>query len=839
MRVAERVARTLITIGGIGTIVAVTTICVFLISVVWPLFGGAQVQPAEGAVLPLLQTSAARHMAVDEFQSLGWVLLDDGRVAAFRVSDGQVLSVRPLREDARLTAVHVAVGDRRVAAGYADGRVVLAEIGFTTRFVDADAAPPEWQELQGEDTRIEGETVVRRSSEQQFRVQSLNVAADEPFGEGAAVVALTHSASEARTVVAVLRGDGSLRRQEVRRRRNMLTGKVTAALAEHELPPPPAEAGPPLALLQTELADFLTLVWSDGRVLRIDARDPAAASIAEITDVLPDSEASVTAVVQLVGSTTLVVGDSQGGLRAWFATRADPRLDRAVLSLAHELPAGAAAVTSLAPATRTRSLAAGFADGEVALYHVTSGQRLGAARAATSVDRVVLAPRGDGLLALGGAAMERWRLDVSHPETTLATLFLPVFYEGESGPAHVWQSSSGTDDFEPKLGLWPLIFGTLKASLYSLIFSVPLALLAAVYTSEFMSRRLRARIKPMVETMASLPSVVLGFLAAIVVAPLVEGIVPQILAAFVTVPLAFLFGARLWQLLPQRVALRLAGVQRFVAMGLAVGFGVLAGWLCGPLLERTLFAGDLRAWLDGQRGTATGGWWFLTLPAALLVCGLLRARVISPVVRQLSAGWSRERSALFDLAQFVVGTLFVFGLAHLAALLLSTAGFDPRGSYLDTYVQRNALVVGFLIGFAVIPIIYTLAEDALSSVPEHLRAASLAAGATPWQTAVRVVVPTAMSGLFSAVMIGVGRVVGETMIVLMAAGNTPVMDWNVFNGFRTLSATIAVELPEAVQGGTLFRVLFLAALTLFAMTFVINTIAEIVRLRFRKRAYEL
>jgi len=81
--------------------------------------------------------------------------------------------------------------------------------------------------------------------------------------------------------------------------------------------------------------------------------------------------------------------------------------------------------------------------------------------------------------------------------------------------------------------------------------------------------------------------------------------------------------------------------------------------------------------------------------------------------------------------------------------------------------------------------------------------------------------------------------VGETMIVLMAAGNTPVLDWNIFNGFRTLSATIAVELPEAVQNGTLYRVLFLAALTLFAMTFVINTVAEIVRLRFRKRAYEL
>ena len=118
-------------------------------------------------------------------------------------------------------------------------------------------------------------------------------------------------------------------------------------------------------------------------------------------------------------------------------------------------------------------------------------------------------------------------------------------------------------------------------------------------------------------------------------------------------------------------------------------------------------------------------------------------------------------------------------------------------------------------------------------------AVSPSSNCTPWQTAIRVVIPTAMSGLFSALMIGLGRAVGETMIVLMAAGNTPVLDWNIFNGFRTLSANIAVELPEAVKDSTHYRTLFLAALILFAMTFVINTVAEIVRQRFRKRAFQL
>ena len=152
-----------------------------------------------------------------------------------------------------------------------------------------------------------------------------------------------------------------------------------------------------------------------------------------------------------------------------------------------------------------------------------------------------------------------------------------------------------------------------------------------------------------------------------------------------------------------------------------------------------------------------------------------------------------------------------------------------------TYDQRNCLVVGLAMGFAVIPIIFTISEDAFTSVPSSLTAASLALGASRWQTAVRVVLPTASPGVFSALMIGFGRAVGETMIVLMATGNTPVMDWSIFNGIRTLSANIAVEIPEAPYGGTLYRTLFLAAALLFMMTFLVNTIAEVIRQRLRER----
>jgi phosphate transport system permease protein len=149
--------------------------------------------------------------------------------------------------------------------------------------------------------------------------------------------------------------------------------------------------------------------------------------------------------------------------------------------------------------------------------------------------------------------------------------------------------------------------------------------------------------------------------------------------------------------------------------------------------------------------------------------------------------------------------------------------------------QRNSVVIAFALGFAVIPIIFTISEDALIRVPRHLRAASLALGATRWQTAWRVLLPSASPGIFAAIMIGFGRAVGETMIVLMATGNTPIIDMSIFNGMRTLSANIAVEIPEAPVNSTLYRVLFLSGVLLFTVTLIANTAAEIVRHRLRQR----
>ena len=166
------------------------------------------------------------------------------------------------------------------------------------------------------------------------------------------------------------------------------------------------------------------------------------------------------------------------------------------------------------------------------------------------------------------------------------------------------------------------------------------------------------------------------------------------------------------------------------------------------------------------------------------------------------------------------------GLAWWSAGFLATACFPPsfsgnfrrwlgEGPLGMQYDQRNSILIAFGLGFTVIPIIFSLAEDSLSNVPYSMTAASMAVGASRWQTLWRVVLPSASPGIFAATMIGFGRAVGETMIVLMATGNTPILDWSPFNGMRTLSANIAVEIPEAPVGGTLYRVLFLCAVLLF------------------------
>ena len=334
-------------------------------------------------------------------------------------------------------------------------------------------------------------------------------------------------------------------------------------------------------------------------------------------------------------------------------------------------------------------------------------------------------------------------------------MFGRVWYEGYPKPEYVWQSSSGSDDFEPKFSLTPLLLGTLKGTIYSLLIAIPLAVFGAMYLSQFMDPRLKTLVKPAVEIMAALPSVVLGFLAGLWLAPRVQQMFPAVLLMVVLFPLLTIGAGAAWEAVPRRIRGRFPSGSEVALFLPVLAFGLWLSMALSHPLEGVLFGGNFQAWL------------------------------------------------------------------------LATTGLP--------YDQRNAIIVGLAMGFAVIPIIFAIAEDAFSNVPRTLVSGSLALGANRWQTVTRIVLPTASPGIFSAIMVGFGRAVGETMIVLMATGNTPILDWNPFNGFRTLSANIAVEVPEAPQFGTLYRVLFLAALLLFIVTFAVNTAAELVRQRLRQR----
>ena len=849
VKYVDRLARGLIAIGGIGTIVAVFLVCFFLLSVVLPLFQGATVGaanelPATWKSLPPVQ------VGVDEYKELGWALFKDGTVQVFRLTTGDVVAEQnPFAADGEteapdLTAWTFSTRGDEAAFGFSDGTVRTGTIGFAADYVDEADIDESLRDMDVGDVRAFENGVARRLSESQFRLQRLAPEVSEPTESASQspIVLIDQFERSSGPIFCTVSADGSIHVNSVRERENLLTGEITSTVTSASLPVPPVKEKASHLLL-SGLGDMVYVAWEDGRLIRFDIGDLDDPQQVEDVDLVPDSNAKLTSLHFLLGRSTLLAGDSLGRVSTWFPVRLEDSesLDGWTLAKAHELPAHDATVTALAASPRSRLMAAGYADGQVKLLYVTSGETVASLSIPgdAPVQTITVAPKGDAAVAVTGSGITWWEFDPGHPEVSFGTLFRPVWYEGYSEPEHVWQTSSGQDAAEAKLGLWPLVFGTLKAVFYSMLFGAPLALLAALYTSEFLQPRYKARIKPTIEMMASLPSVVLGFLAGLVIAPLVENIVPRVITMLYMTPLVVLTCAYVWQLVPPKTAIGLARFRFLLILLVAIPAGLVVGWFFGPLVERLLFAGDLRAWLDGQVGSAVGGWMLLFLPFGGVATAAIMARGVNPWIRNISGNWSRSRSALVEFIKFVFAVGLAIVIAAAISLLLTSLRLDPRGTYLDTYVQRNAMIVGFIMGFAIIPLIYTIADDALSSVPEHLRSASLGAGATPWQTAIRIVIPTAMSGLFSAVMIGLGRAVGETMIVLMAAGNTSILEWNIFNGFQTLSAAIATELPEAPPGETHYRVLFLAALTLFVMTFAVNTVAEMVRLRFRRRAYEL
>lgn len=226
----------------------------------------------------------------------------------------------------------------------------------------------------------------------------------------------------------------------------------------------------------------------------------------------------------------------------------------------------------------------------------------------------------------------------------------------------------------------------------------------------------------------------------------------------------------------------------------------------------------------------------LPLVAGTLKVTVLAILIASPLAilaalftSSFAPRWSREviKPTIELLAGFPSVVIGFFALVTLATMMQRLFGYEYR---------LNALLGGIAMSLAVIPIIYTVAEDALTAVPRFMKEASLALGATQWQTALFVTLPAATPGVFAAVLLGFGRAFGETMIVLMATGNAALLSWSVVEPVRTMSATIGAEMAEVVFGDTHYHVLFLIGAILFVFTFALNAVAEVyIRQRLLKR----
>ena len=198
----------------------------------------------------------------------------------------------------------------------------------------------------------------------------------------------------------------------------------------------------------------------------------------------------------------------------------------------------------------------------------------------------------------------------------------------------------------------------------------------------------------------------------------------------------------------------------------------------------------------------------LALAAAIYVSQLAR-----PTVREL------VKPAIELLSGIPSVVLGFFALLVLASILQKAFGWQSR---------LNSVVAGVSLGLAIIPVVFSIAEDALTSVPRSYTQAALALGASPWQAAWQINLPAALPGVFAAVILGFGRAIGETMIVLMASGNASIMSLSLFDSTRSITATIAAELAEAVFGGHHYRILFMIGALLFLISFSCNFLADLV-----------
>lgn len=734
---ADRIMTCCITLGGIGVIIAVLGIFVFILSQVLPLFQKARVEPFKTVQLPEVSYNI---IGADEWSEYPVLVTNEGELAFVDLLGERGVTRVGLGFPAGLSfgAFHYDQQQQNLTFATTDGRFSVVKLDYNVSF--------------DQNSRT---VIARPKAGPLFQIGR----------PGHAITAIAYGDSGAEKLAAALQSvDGTTEVHAVMlKQKRTLLGAGRISLHEtYDLTS--MIRGKPQDILVNAQADSIIVTTTGGHVNYFFREGDDIVLRQVFTPFRDTIDPGIASANYLLGGVSIVFTNPRGDNRIYslhVPEAGSMRLFGQTKVFA-SLPGGG---HFYAASLRNKAFLIGTTAWASLRYATTETVRW-EQELPFRVEQALVSGKYDRILFLDTEQrLHVYSLDDPHPESGFKALFGKLWYEGATEPRHVWQSTGGTDDFEPKLSLVPVIIGSLKGTLYAMLFAVPVALLAAIYTSQFLHPNLRILVKPTMEIMASLPSVILGFLAALWLAPLIETRVPSLLLMLMFIPLAAALFGRFWDSLPMTQRKRIKPGYEFMAfIPLLLLIGSVS-WHLGPVLERLFFV--------------------VTDPAT------------GQTVADFRLWWPRVTGASFE--------------------------------------QRNSLVVGFMMGFAVIPIIFTITEDALSSVPPALKSGSLALGASRWQTAMRVVLPTASAGVFSAMMIGLGRAVGETMIVLMATGNTPIMDWNIFSGMRTLSANIAVELPEAPHHGTLYRTLFLGGLVLFVMTFLMNTLAEILRQHLRER----
>ncbi len=730
----DHIARHAVTIGGISVIIAVVLIFFYLLFVVLPLFKSADVEPVADYRLTTAGTKdQTLHLAMEEQAEIGVRFTRSGLAQFFFTHSGAVMTEQaiPLPADTTITSFASGAPDSSVVAfGLSNGTAILVKHVYQVSFPnDKRVITPRLEYPLGEAPLIiDG------------KGRLLRLLAVQNNEEQTSFAAVTDDERLVFTYFAA--ADSFLDDEEEMERER--TSVELEGLPENTH----------FLLLGAE-QDYIYAANREGTLSIFDISDKEEPTLDQrLPSVTEGSE--ITAMELLSGGISLMIGSADGRISQWFPVRDES--GKSALTHIRDFESQTTPIITLTPEFYRKGFLAADDTGRLGIYHATAHRTLLVRQiSAQRLEKLAISPRADAMLGEDASGEFHFlRIDNQHPETSFSALWGKVWYESYSKPEYVWQSSSASDGFEPKLSLTPITFGTLKAAFYAMLVALPLAILGAVFTAQFMAPKMRRLVKPTIEIMEALPTVIIGFLAGLWLAPTLETHLPGVFALLLILPLGVLLFAWLWShLLPEAIRHKIPDNWEAALLLPVVAFLGWFSFAISPLLEYLLFDGNMIQWLTHDLG----------IP------------------------------------------------------------FD----------QRNSLVVGVAMGFAVIPTIFSMAEDALFGVPKHLIRGSLALGATPWQTLIRVTLLTASPGIFAAVMIGLGRAVGETMIVLMATGNTPVMDFSIFQGMRTLSANTAVEMPEAEVASTHYRVLFLAALVLFTLTFVFNTLAEVVRQRLRKK----